>query len=84
MGPAAAAQTAAVLKSRRPPRQIAALAYVAFRFIQRPDGTTQGKLSMKTLQELLDLRFGDIGAVPETLAANEAFRRLAGRGVDRR
>ena len=39
---------------------------------------------MKTLQELLDLRFGDIGAVPETLAAHEAFRRLADRGVDRR
>ena len=28
---------------------------------------------MKTLQELLDLRFGDIGAVPETLAGNEAI-----------
>ena len=42
---AAAAQAAAVLKSRRPPRQIAALAYVAFRFTQRPDGTTEGKLS---------------------------------------
>jgi len=39
---------------------------------------------MKTLQELLDLRFGDIGAVPETLAGNEAIRRLAGRGVVRR
>jgi nitroreductase/FMN reductase [NAD(P)H] len=39
---------------------------------------------MKTLQELLDLRFGDIGAVPETLADNEAIRRLAGRGVVRR
>src|SRR5262245_31811429 len=38
---------------------------------------------MKTLQELLDLRFGDIGAVPETLAGNEAIRRLAGRGVVR-
>src|SRR6516164_6810693 len=31
---------------------------------------------MKTLQELLDLRFGDIAAVPETLAGNEAIRRL--------
>ena len=41
---------------------------------------------MKTLQELqlLDLRFGDIGAVPKTLAGNEAIRRLAGRGVVRR
>jgi hypothetical protein len=39
---------------------------------------------MNTLQELLDLRFGDIGAVPETLAGNEAIRRLAGRGVVRR
>ena len=39
---------------------------------------------MKTLQELLDLRFGDIGAVPETLAGNEAIRHLAGRGVVRR
>src|SRR5262249_52397803 len=39
---------------------------------------------MKTLQDLLDLRFGDIGAVPETLAGNEAIRRLAGRGVVRR
>jgi hypothetical protein len=39
---------------------------------------------MKTLQELLDLRFGDIGAVPETLAGNEAIRRLAGHGVVRR
>jgi hypothetical protein len=39
---------------------------------------------MKILQELLDLRFGDIGAVPETLAGNEAIRRLAGRGVVRR
>src|SRR5262249_27774294 len=39
---------------------------------------------MKTLQELLDLRFGDIGAVPETLAGNEAIRRLASRGVIRR
>jgi len=39
---------------------------------------------MKTLQELLDLRFGDIAAVPETLAGNEAIRRLAGRGVVRR
>jgi Nitroreductase family len=38
---------------------------------------------MKTLQELLDLRFGDMGAVPETLAGNEAIRRLAGRGVVR-
>ena len=28
---------------------------------------------MKTLQELLDRRFGDIGAVPETLAGNEAI-----------
>jgi hypothetical protein len=27
---------------------------------------------MKTLEELLDLRFGDIGAVPETLAGNVA------------
>jgi len=39
---------------------------------------------MKTLQELLDLRFGDIRAVPEILAANEAICRLAGRGVVRR
>ena len=39
---------------------------------------------MKTLQELLDLRFGDIGTVPEILAGNEAIRRLAGRGVVRR
>jgi hypothetical protein len=39
---------------------------------------------MKTLQELLDLRFGDTGAVPETLAGNVATRRLAGRGVVRR
>ena len=38
---------------------------------------------MKTLQELLDLRFGDIGAIPETLAGNEAIRRLAGRGAVR-
>ena len=47
------------------------------------DGTTR-QAFMKTLQELLDLRFGDIGAVPETLAGNEAIRRLAGRGVVRR
>jgi len=39
---------------------------------------------MKTLQELLDLRFGDAGAVPGTLAGNEALHRLAGRGVVRR
>jgi len=39
---------------------------------------------MNTLQELLDLRFGDIGAVPETLADNAAICRLAGRGVVRR
>jgi nitroreductase/FMN reductase [NAD(P)H] len=39
---------------------------------------------MKTLQELLDLRFGDAPVVPETLAANDAVRRLAGRGVVRR
>src|SRR4030095_14714215 len=39
---------------------------------------------MKPVQELLDLRCGDIGAVPETLAGNEAIRRLAGRGVVRR
>src|SRR5262249_30686856 len=47
--------------------------------------TAQRKASfMKTLQELLDLRFGDIGAVPEILAANQAIRRLPGRGVGRR
>lgn len=39
---------------------------------------------MKTLKELLDLRFGDMGDVPDTLAENEAVRRLAGRGVVRR
>ncbi len=39
---------------------------------------------MKTLQELLDLRFGDRGAVPDTLAGNEAIRRLGGRGAVRR
>ena len=39
---------------------------------------------MRTLQELLDLRFGDIGGVPELLAGNDAIRRLAGRGVVRR
>jgi FMN reductase [NAD(P)H] len=39
---------------------------------------------MNTLQELLDLRFGDIGGVPELLASNDAIRRLAGRGVVRR
>jgi hypothetical protein len=39
---------------------------------------------MKTLQELLDLRFGDMGAIPETFADNEAIRRLAGRGAVRR
>ena len=37
---------------------------------------------MKTLKELLDLRFGDIGAIPETFAGNEAIRRLAGRGEE--
>ncbi|MGE0699120.1 MAG: nitroreductase family protein [Hyphomicrobiaceae bacterium] len=39
---------------------------------------------MKTLQELLDLRFGDAADVPEALAGNEAVRRLASRGVVRR
>jgi nitroreductase/FMN reductase [NAD(P)H] len=39
---------------------------------------------MRTLQELLDLRFGDIGTVPEILADIEAIRCLAGRGVVRR
>ena len=39
---------------------------------------------MKTLQELLDLRFGETGPVPEALAGSEALRRLAGRGVVRR
>ncbi|MBS0241781.1 MAG: nitroreductase family protein [Proteobacteria bacterium] len=39
---------------------------------------------MKTLKELLDLRFGDQGEVPEVLASNEAVRRMAGRGVVRR
>ena len=39
---------------------------------------------MKTLQELLDLRFGDAAAVPADLGANEALSRLAGRGVVRR
>jgi nitroreductase len=39
---------------------------------------------MRTLQELLDLRFGDVGTVPETLADIEVIRGLAGRGVVRR
>jgi len=39
---------------------------------------------MKTLKELLDLRFGDAGAIPTDLFGNEALRRLAGRGVVRR
>lgn len=39
---------------------------------------------MKTLQELMDLRFGDAGPVPDVLADNEAIRRLAARGVVRR
>lgn len=39
---------------------------------------------MKTLKELLDLRFGDQGEVPDALAGNEAVRRMAGRGVVRR
>lgn len=39
---------------------------------------------MKSLKELLDLRFGDVEAIPDDLAGNEALRRLAGRGVVRR
>lgn len=39
---------------------------------------------MKTLQEQLDLRFGDAGTVPEAIAGNETLRRLASRGVVRR
>jgi nitroreductase len=39
---------------------------------------------MKTLQELLDLRFGDAKPVPAALAGQETLRRLAGRGVVRR
>jgi nitroreductase len=39
---------------------------------------------MKSLQELLDLRFGDAGAVPTDLADNTALHRLSGRGVVRR
>lgn len=39
---------------------------------------------MKTLQELLDLRFGDMGAIPEEMAGNPALRAMAGRGVVRR
>lgn len=39
---------------------------------------------MKTLQELLELRFGDMDAIPSGLAGNDALRRLAGRGVVRR
>ena len=39
---------------------------------------------MKSLKELLDLRFGDIGEIPEQLAENASLQRLAGRGVVRR
>jgi nitroreductase len=39
---------------------------------------------MKTLKETLDLRFGDMGAVPEALTGIEALRTMAGRGVVRR
>jgi nitroreductase/FMN reductase [NAD(P)H] len=39
---------------------------------------------MKSLQELLDLRFGDMSAVPEQIAGNAALRTMAGRGVVRR
>src|SRR5262249_56234356 len=47
-------------------------------------GNKGRQVLMRPRQGLLDLRFGDIGAVPETLAGNEAIRRLAGRGVVRR
>lgn len=39
---------------------------------------------MKTLKELLDLRFGDMGAIPASIADNPALRAMAGRGVVRR
>lgn len=39
---------------------------------------------MKTLQELLELRFGDMGPVPEPLASNPGLRTMAARGVVRR
>jgi nitroreductase/FMN reductase [NAD(P)H] len=39
---------------------------------------------MKTLKELLDLRFGDVGPIPEAIAANGMLQRMAGRGVMRR
>jgi nitroreductase/FMN reductase [NAD(P)H] len=39
---------------------------------------------MKSLQELLDLRFGDMSVVPEQMAGNAALRTMAGRGVVRR
>jgi nitroreductase/FMN reductase [NAD(P)H] len=40
---------------------------------------------MKTLAEMLDLRFGDMdAAIPEALAASPAHRIMAGRGVVRR
>ncbi|MGE0765591.1 MAG: nitroreductase family protein [Hyphomicrobiaceae bacterium] len=39
---------------------------------------------MKTLKELLDLRFGDMGTVPEAMAESAALRTMAGRGVVRR
>lgn len=39
---------------------------------------------MKTLKELLDLRFGDMGLIPDVIADSPALRTMAGRGVVRR
>ena len=39
---------------------------------------------MKTIKEHLDLRFGDMGPVPDALAGNATLRTMAGRGVVRR
>lgn len=39
---------------------------------------------MKTLQEMLDLRFGDSGPVPAALGGNAALAKMAARGVVRR
>ncbi|MDX2156040.1 MAG: nitroreductase family protein [Hyphomicrobiaceae bacterium] len=39
---------------------------------------------MKSLKELLDLRFGDMGTVPDAIADNPALITMAGRGVVRR